>query len=164
MRSAVSYVHPRDEILQAIQRIYRYRMTTTSGGNLSIRDDNGDVWITPAGIDKGTLRREDIVCVHPGGARHSGVVEVRESWRQIFSQGPRLRFRLAGNRVFAGRILSVHSVYEHVAVAGDPRPTNPVLTTNIYLLTDRGWRMLVHHASPLAPEAAPRETPPSVLH
>ena len=107
---------------------------------------------------------EDIVCVHPGGARHSGVVEVRESWRQIFSQGPRLRFRLAGNRVFAGRMLSVHSVYEHVAVAGDPRPTNPVLSTNIYLLTDRGWRMLVHHASPLAPEAAPQEAAPSVLH
>jgi ketosteroid isomerase-like protein len=107
---------------------------------------------------------EDIVCVHPGGGRHSGVVEVRESWRQIFSQGPRLRFRLARNRVFAGRMLSVHSVYEHVAVAGDPRPANPVLSTNIYLLTDRGWRMLVHHASSLAPEAAPQETPPSVLH
>ena len=67
MRSAVSYVHPRDEILHAIQRIYRYRMTTTSGGNLSIRDDNGDIWITPAGIDKGTLRREDIICIHGDG-------------------------------------------------------------------------------------------------
>jgi L-fuculose-phosphate aldolase len=63
-----SYLHPRDEILAAIQRIYRYRMTTTSGGNLSILEDNGDLWITPAGIDKGTLRREDIVCVHPDGA------------------------------------------------------------------------------------------------
>ena len=107
---------------------------------------------------------EDIVCVHPGGPRHSGLIEVRESWRQIFSQGPRLRFRLEGNRVFGGRMLSVHSVHEHVAVAGDPRPANPVLSTNIYLLTDRGWRMLVHHASPLAPETAPQTTPPSVLH
>src|SRR3954447_25538504 len=70
MRSAVSYVHPRDEILQAIQRIYRYRMTTTSGGNLSIRDDNGDVWITPAGIDKGTLRREDMIRVASDGKPH----------------------------------------------------------------------------------------------
>src|SRR4051794_38255290 len=67
MRSAVSYVHPRDEILQPIHRISRYRMTPPSGGNLSIRDDNGDVWITPAGIDKGTLRREDIICVHADG-------------------------------------------------------------------------------------------------
>ena len=107
---------------------------------------------------------DDIACVHPGGGRHSGVVEVRESWRQIFSQGPRLRFRLTGNRVFSGRMMSVHSVYERVSVTGDPRPTNPVLSTNIYVLTERGWRMLVHHASPLAPEAAPSETPPSILH
>ena len=70
MRSAVSFEHPRDEILQAIQRIYRYRMTTTSGGNLSIREENGDVWITPARLDKGTLRREDIVRVSPDGTVH----------------------------------------------------------------------------------------------
>jgi len=67
MRSAASFVHPRDEILQAIQRIYRYRMTTTSGGNLSIREENGDIWITPARLDKGSLRRDDIVCVHADG-------------------------------------------------------------------------------------------------
>src|SRR3954453_17255366 len=59
--------HPRDEIVQTMERIYRYRMTTTSGGNLSIRDENGDIWITPARIDKGNLRREDIVCVRADG-------------------------------------------------------------------------------------------------
>jgi L-fuculose-phosphate aldolase len=68
MRPAVSYLHPRDEILAAIQRIYRYRMTTTSGGNLSILEENGDIWITPAGIDKGTLRPQDMACVHPDGS------------------------------------------------------------------------------------------------
>jgi ribulose-5-phosphate 4-epimerase/fuculose-1-phosphate aldolase len=31
-------MHPRDEIMQTMERIYRYRMTTTSGGNLSIRE------------------------------------------------------------------------------------------------------------------------------
>ncbi len=61
------YMHPRDEILKAMERIYQYRMTTTSGGNLSIMERNGDVWITPARIDKGALRREDIVCVHADG-------------------------------------------------------------------------------------------------
>ena len=63
-----SLLHPRDEILQVMQRIYRYRMTTTSGGNISIRDHTGDIWITPAGIDKGSLRREDIVCVRADGS------------------------------------------------------------------------------------------------
>ena len=61
------YLHPRDEILQAMERIYRYRMTTTSGGNLSLREPNGDVWITPARVDKGGLQRDDIVRVRPSG-------------------------------------------------------------------------------------------------
>src|SRR4051812_37928602 len=60
-------VHPRQEIVETIERIYAYRMTTTSGGNLSIKDENGDVWITPARVDKGSLRREDIVCVRSDG-------------------------------------------------------------------------------------------------
>ena len=61
------YLHPREELLQAMERIYRYRMTTTSGGNLSIREHNGNLWITPARVDKGSLRREDIVCVLSNG-------------------------------------------------------------------------------------------------
>ncbi|HBN78091.1 MAG TPA: aldolase [Planctomycetaceae bacterium] len=60
-------VHPRDEIMRTMDRIYRYRMTTTSGGNLSIRDSAGNIWITPARVDKGNLTRNDIVCVHADG-------------------------------------------------------------------------------------------------
>ncbi len=60
-------VHPRDDLLQTIQRIYGYRMTTTSGGNLSIRESSGDIWITPSRVDKGSLRREDMVCVRRDG-------------------------------------------------------------------------------------------------
>ncbi len=61
-------LHPRDEIMQTMERIYRYRMTTTSGGNLSIRDEDGDIWISPAAVDKGSLTRDDIVCLKQGGA------------------------------------------------------------------------------------------------
>ena len=61
-------VHPRDQIMQTMDRIYRYRMTTTSGGNLSIRDDTDDIWISPARIDKGNLTRKDIVRVRPDGS------------------------------------------------------------------------------------------------
>lgn len=63
-----SLLHPRDEIMRTMERIYRYRMTTTSGGNLSIRESNGDLWITPARVDKGSLRREDIVLVRADGS------------------------------------------------------------------------------------------------
>ena len=61
------FMHPADQLLAVMQRIYDRKMTTTSGGNLSIRDSDGNIWITPASIDKGTLTRRDIVCVKPSG-------------------------------------------------------------------------------------------------
>ena len=61
----IQYIHPADQIVMFMQRIYDKRLTTMSGGNLSIRDTEGNIWITPAGIDKGTLTRRDIICVRP---------------------------------------------------------------------------------------------------
>ena len=60
-------LHPADRIVEIMNRLYYYGMTTTTGGNLSIRDDDGNVWISPSGIDKGSLRRDDIMMITPGG-------------------------------------------------------------------------------------------------
>lgn len=63
----INLMHPAKQIAVIIDRIYRGEMTTTSGGNLSILDENGDMWITPAAIDKGSLTPEDIMCVKADG-------------------------------------------------------------------------------------------------
>lgn len=63
-------LHPADQIVMIMERIYKYGMTTTSGGNLSIQEENGDIWISPGGIDKGSLTRKDIVCIKPDGSVH----------------------------------------------------------------------------------------------
>jgi len=63
----INYIHPADQLVMFMQRIYDKGMTTTSGGNLSIMDDDGNIWITPAGVDKGTLTSSDIICVKPDG-------------------------------------------------------------------------------------------------
>ena len=60
-------LHPADQLVMIMDRIYQYGMTTTSGGNLSIKDSNGDIWITPSGVDKGTLTRKDIMRVTADG-------------------------------------------------------------------------------------------------
>lgn len=60
-------LHPADQLIMIMKRIYGYGMTTTSGGNLSILDENGDIWITPGGVDKGSLTRSDIIRVKPDG-------------------------------------------------------------------------------------------------
>lgn len=63
----IEYMHPADQLVMFMQRIYDKGLTTTSGGNLSIMDRDGNIWITPASVDKGTLTRNDIICVKPDG-------------------------------------------------------------------------------------------------
>lgn len=62
-----THIHPKDQIVEFMQRVYDCGMTTTSGGNISIVDENGDMWISPGSVDKGSLTRDDIVCVKPDG-------------------------------------------------------------------------------------------------
>ena len=86
--------------MRTMERIYRYRMTTTSGGNLSIRMPNGDIWISPARVDKGNLTRRDIVCVradgtvdgpHPPSSEfpfHKAIYEARPEIRSVVHAHP----------------------------------------------------------------------------
>lgn len=60
-------LHPRNRIAMIMDLIYRNGMTTTSGGNISIMDEDGNIWVTPAGYDKGSLTPKDIVCVKADG-------------------------------------------------------------------------------------------------
>lgn len=51
--------HPRAALVAPRRRIYHHTMTSTSGGNLSIRDPDGRIWITPSRVDKGSLQPTD---------------------------------------------------------------------------------------------------------
>ncbi len=60
-------MHPREQIISIANRIYQKGFTTSTGGNFSVRDESGNIWITPSGIDKGNLLKEDIMCLHCNG-------------------------------------------------------------------------------------------------
>lgn len=108
---------------------------------------------------------DDIVCVHPGGIRLSGMAPIREAWRRIFAGGQTLRFQLRQQQSLNGMTLAVHSVYELISVAGEARARNPVIATNIYMRTANGWRMVVHHASPAPPSPdSDAKRAPKTLH
>ena len=86
-------MHPREELVATMQRIYRYHMTTTSGGNLSILDPDGSIWITPSRVDKGALTPGDVVRVWPDG-RQEGVHPQSSELpfhREIYRRRPDLR-------------------------------------------------------------------------
>lgn len=108
---------------------------------------------------------EEIVCVHPGWPRLAGYEQIRDNWAQIFRSGERLKVHLSAQVSVQGMMLSVHSLHENILVAGEPKARAPVVTTNVYLRTAGGWRMVVHHGS-IAPQAAPvvPDASPKILH
>ena len=108
---------------------------------------------------------DEIVCIHPQGPRLSGFEAVRESWAQIFAGGSQLRVRATETRSYDGQTVAVHNVVELVAPPGENAPVTSVFATNVYELTEGGWRMVVHHATP-APEspARPEEDAASQAH
>lgn len=93
-------MHPRDQIALVIARIYKRGLTTTSGGNISIIDDQGDIWVTPSAVDKGSLTPADIVCVKKDGTVvgrhkpssefpfHKAIYEARTDLRAIIHAHP----------------------------------------------------------------------------
>lgn len=83
---------PRYQLVEIMRRLYDQGPTTTSGGNLSILDSDGSIWITPASVDKGALRPEDIVRVYPDG-RQDGLHRPSSEFpfhRQIYNARPDL--------------------------------------------------------------------------
>lgn len=91
---------PKEQLVAIMKRIYAQGMTTTSGGNLSIKDENGNVYITPGGTDKGSMTAEDIVCIRADGTMegkhkpsseypfHMKIYETRSDIRAILHAHP----------------------------------------------------------------------------
>jgi len=57
----ISELSPREQIVMIMHRMYEQGLTSLSGGNLSIYDQDDNFWITPTSVDKGNLQSEDIV-------------------------------------------------------------------------------------------------------
>jgi len=99
---------------------------------------------------------DEVYCVHPRGPRVTGVAQVRESWRQVFAGTQDLRFHVREQHLLQAMMVSVHSIYEQISVGEDERTRACMVATNIYMRTERGWRMMAHHASP-APPVEPQQ-------
>lgn len=104
---------------------------------------------------------EEIVCVHPGGARLVGYEAVRTAWEQLFAGDARLVFRLEQVVVMETVGLALQSAIEQV-YAADGTARGAAAATNVFLRTPSGWRVVCHHASPVAAVVLP--TPTGPLH
>jgi L-fuculose-phosphate aldolase len=50
----------KDKLAGFMRRLYRLKLTTTLGGNISMRMTDGNILITPSGTDKGEIQGDDI--------------------------------------------------------------------------------------------------------
>jgi len=109
---------------------------------------------------------EDIVCVHPGGARVVGPQAVRAAFEAIFASG-QLAVHPEHVKVVHAMGSAVHSVLERIdVVTVEGLRTGWIVATNVYVKTGQGWRTVAPHASPGAPDEMQQigETTLSVLH
>ncbi len=141
----INYIHPADQLVMFMQRIYDKGLTTTSGGNLSIMDDNGNIWITPAGVDKGTLNRHDIICVKPDGTIvgphkpsseypfHAAVYKMRPDLRAVLHAHPPalVSFSIVRKSPHLDLLPSVRKVCPEVKIAVYAVPGSDELGENI---------------------------------
>ena len=108
---------------------------------------------------------DDIVCIHPGGARLLGAGAIRAAFDMMFTNGC---IQVRAEKVHRVDSLgaSVHSVLERIEVLTEEGPRHAyVIATNVYQKTPLGWRMVAHHASPGTPrEMLEVNDTPQVLH
>ena len=99
---------------------------------------------------------QDITCIHPGGTRLEGLLNIRDSWEQIFSHENGLKFEINQKRVLLERDFAIHHVIESIYMGGELQ--SEIIATNIYRLSNNSWNMILHHASPeLRPTLVPAD-------
>ncbi len=98
---------------------------------------------------------EDVVCIRPDEPRTVGLAAIRESWRKLFSSGPRRIARASHQVVSANMMLTVHNVCEYASTGDADASAPPVIATNVYTRGALGWRMVMHHASEIPGEDQP---------
>jgi ketosteroid isomerase-like protein len=107
---------------------------------------------------------DQVVCVHPRGPRLVGFDAVRDSWAQIFAGGSRLRVVVTDPCTFEGTSVAVQAVVEMVSAAAAEGEPTPIAATNVFELTENGWRIVIHHASPLPEPEPPEEEEGDTTH
>jgi ketosteroid isomerase-like protein len=96
----------------------------------------------------------DTVCVHPGAPPVRGTGPINRSWALVMAHTPYIQFFLTDVEVSVQGATASVTCTENV-LTGDER-TGPdafgggkAFATNVFVRTGEGWRLWIHHASPV---------------
>jgi uncharacterized protein (TIGR02246 family) len=93
-------------------------------------------------------------CVHPGWRRLHGTSRIMRSWGLIFANTPYIQFFLTDVDVTVlGDVAVVRCVEGIMTSPDEPGGDASVAATNVFLRHDDGWRMWLHHGSPVVQRA-----------
>ena len=101
---------------------------------------------------------DDVVCVHPGGPVQRRLEEVGGAWEAIMSHTGYIEFEIADTVVALADPVAWVTCTERITSAsgaGTPAVAE-VAATNVFVLDATGWRIALHHASPVV-RPAPAE-------
>ena len=94
---------------------------------------------------------DGVVCVHPGWPMLRGRGQVLRSWSALMAGTSYVQFMLTDVRVQVDGDTAVVTCTENVvqAVPGADGDAGAVAATNVFRRRADGWRLLVHHGSPV---------------
>ncbi len=98
--------------------------------------------------------RDDVTCIHPGWHPLRGRDLVMKSWRDIFSNSEPSEIQCENACAYIYGAMA-YILCTEVLAGGQ------LAATNIFVLEDRAWKMIHHHAGPMPanipilPKAAP---------
>jgi len=108
---------------------------------------------------------DSIACIHPLAAPLNGRAAVAAGWRSMFEAAGQFRVQVEPAQEIREAPLVIRIVREYLVIGQETEPRPPILATNVYRKGAGGWRMVLHHASPLQVGGTPpSRTPPVVLH
>ena len=100
----------------------------------------------------------ETLCVHPGALPLRGTPAINRSWALIMANTPYIQFFLTDVEVSvlasAGRAVASVTCTENVLTAGQDTDRDSfggakAVATNVFVRTVEGWRLWIHHASPV---------------
>jgi len=99
-------------------------------------------------------------CIHPGWPILRGWADVLASWRAIFDGTTYMRFVVSDPVVdVLGDVAQVTCLENLYAIGQSGTAHAQVAATNVYVRVEGGWRMRLHHGSPV--HHAVSEDPPA---
>lgn len=92
-----------------------------------------------------------VACLHPGGPWQRGWEAVSAGWEVILANTGYIEFEIVEEEVTVNDPVAWVTCVERItSAAGEGgRATADVAATNLFVLDSTGWRIALHHASPV---------------